>query len=120
MTIPFATCQFAVYEQTKKFLTPTYSPLTCAIAGGMAGAVGTAVTTPLDIRLAFFFFLFFPFLFFFYPSRVFLGIPRKSGKQMKGKIHHLVHDHSGISLCNRVTKQSCNHNHMGTQPQVSI
>ena len=51
MTIPFAACQFAVYEQTKKFLNPNgeYSPVTHVIAGGMAGAVGAAVTTPLDV-----------------------------------------------------------------------
>lgn len=51
MTIPFTTVQFTVYEQLKKFLNPSnaYSPVTHVIAGGMAGAVGAAVTTPLDV-----------------------------------------------------------------------
>lgn len=51
MTIPFAACQFAVYERTKQLLNPKgeYSPVTHVIAGGMAGAVGAAVTTPLDV-----------------------------------------------------------------------
>ena len=51
MTIPFAACQFAVYERTKKLLNPKgqYSPVTHVVAGGMAGAVGAAVTTPLDV-----------------------------------------------------------------------
>ena len=51
MTIPFAACQFAVYEWAKKSLNPKgeYSPVTHVIAGGIAGAVGAAVTTPLDV-----------------------------------------------------------------------
>jgi len=51
MTIPFAACQFAVYEWTKRLLNPEgeYSPVTHVVAGGMAGAVGAAVTTPLDV-----------------------------------------------------------------------
>ena len=51
MTIPFAACQFAVYERTKKLLNPKgeYSPVIHVVAGGMAGAVGAAVTTPLDV-----------------------------------------------------------------------
>ena len=51
MTIPFAACQFAVYEWAKKSLNPQgeYSPVTHVVAGGMAGAVGAAVTTPLDV-----------------------------------------------------------------------
>jgi len=51
MTIPFAACQFAVYERTKKLVNPQgeYSPVTHVVAGGMAGAVGAAVTTPLDV-----------------------------------------------------------------------
>ena len=51
MTIPFAACQFAVYEWTKKLLNPKgeYSPVTHVVAGGVAGAVGAAVTTPLDV-----------------------------------------------------------------------
>ena len=51
MTIPFAACQFAVYEWTKKLFNPKgdYSPVTHVVAGGMAGVVGAAVTTPLDV-----------------------------------------------------------------------
>ena len=51
MTIPFAACQFAVYEWSKKLVNPKgeYSPVTHVLAGGMAGAVGAAVTTPLDV-----------------------------------------------------------------------
>ena len=51
MTIPFAACQFAVYEWSKKLLNPKgeYSPVTHVVAGGAAGAVGAAVTTPLDV-----------------------------------------------------------------------
>lgn len=51
MTIPFAACQFAVYEWSKKLVNPKgeYSPVTHVVAGGMAGAVGAAVTTPLDV-----------------------------------------------------------------------
>lgn len=51
MSIPFTAVQFTVYEQLKKVLNPTnvYSPITHVIAGGMAGAVGAAVTTPLDV-----------------------------------------------------------------------
>jgi len=51
MTIPFTAVQFTVYEQLKKALNPTntYSPVTHVIAGGIAGAVGAAVTTPLDV-----------------------------------------------------------------------
>ena len=51
MTIPFAACQFAVYEWSKKLFNPKgeYSPVTHVVAGGIAGAVGAAVTTPLDV-----------------------------------------------------------------------
>jgi len=51
MTIPFTAVQFTVYEQCKKMLNPTnvYSPVTHVVAGGVAGAVGAAVTTPLDV-----------------------------------------------------------------------
>ncbi|TCD69618.1 Fe(2+) transporter [Steccherinum ochraceum] len=51
MTVPFTAVQFTVYEQLKKFLNPSgiYSPTTHMIAGGLAGAVAGAVTTPLDV-----------------------------------------------------------------------
>ncbi|TFK94183.1 mitochondrial carrier [Polyporus arcularius HHB13444] len=51
MTIPFTAVQFTVYEQLKTFLNPNgeYSPSTHMVAGGLAGAVGGAVTTPLDV-----------------------------------------------------------------------
>jgi solute carrier family 25 (mitochondrial iron transporter), member 28/37 len=51
MTIPFTAVQFTAYEQCKKMMNPTnvYSPVTHVVAGGVAGAVGAAVTTPLDV-----------------------------------------------------------------------
>ena len=51
MTVPFTAVQFTVYEQLKTFLNPhhTYSPATHIVAGGLAGAVAGAVTTPLDV-----------------------------------------------------------------------
>lgn len=51
MTVPFTAVQFSVYESLKKVLNPSnqYSPLTHVTAGGLAGAVGAAVTTPLDV-----------------------------------------------------------------------
>ena len=51
MTVPFTAVQFSVYEELKRLLNPTnsYSPLTHIISGGIAGAVGAAVTTPLDV-----------------------------------------------------------------------
>lgn len=51
MTIPFQSVQFATYEYLRKVLNPSgvYDPLTHITAGGIAGAVAAAVTTPLDV-----------------------------------------------------------------------
>lgn len=51
MTVPFTAVQFTAYEWAKKVLNPSesYSPVTHAIAGGFAGAVAAAITTPLDV-----------------------------------------------------------------------
>lgn len=51
ISIPFNAIQFTVYEQIKRFVNPRgeYSPSTHIFAGGMAGAVAAAVTTPLDV-----------------------------------------------------------------------
>lgn len=51
MTVPFTAVQFSTYEFFKKILNPseTYSPVTHVLAGGIAGGVGGAVTTPLDV-----------------------------------------------------------------------
>ncbi|GBE86571.1 mitochondrial carrier [Sparassis latifolia] len=51
MTVPFTAVQFTAYEQLKTLLNPSgsYSPATHMIAGGLAGAIGGAVTTPLDV-----------------------------------------------------------------------
>lgn len=51
MTIPFTAAQFMAYESTSKIMNPTkrYDPFTHCIAGGLAGAVAAAVTTPLDV-----------------------------------------------------------------------
>jgi len=51
MTVPFTAVQFTTYEYVKAVLNPhnTYSPVTHVIAGGVAGAVAAASTTPLDV-----------------------------------------------------------------------
>lgn len=51
MTIPFTAVQFTAYEYLKDVINPngTYSPTTHIIAGGAAGAVAAAVSTPLDV-----------------------------------------------------------------------
>lgn len=51
MTIPFTALQFTAYESLVKVLNPKkqYDPLTHCIAGGLAGAVAAAATTPLDV-----------------------------------------------------------------------
>lgn len=51
MNIPLSAIQFSVYEGMKSFLNPTgeYSPGTHIVAGGVAGGVAAAVTTPLDV-----------------------------------------------------------------------
>ncbi|KAF7309665.1 hypothetical protein MIND_00337600 [Mycena indigotica] len=51
ISIPFNAIQFTVYEQVKDLMNPrrTYSPSSHIVAGGVAGAVAAAVTTPLDV-----------------------------------------------------------------------
>ncbi|KAG0142689.1 hypothetical protein CROQUDRAFT_662260 [Cronartium quercuum f. sp. fusiforme G11] len=51
MTVPFTAVQFATYEELKRLANPTnlYSPLTHVVCGGISGAVGAAITTPLDV-----------------------------------------------------------------------
>ncbi|KAG0005013.1 Fe(2+) transporter [Entomortierella chlamydospora] len=51
MTIPFQSIQFATYEYLRKVLNPAgnYDPMTHIMAGGVAGAVAAATTTPLDV-----------------------------------------------------------------------
>lgn len=53
MTVPFTALQFTAYESLTKFMqhkrAPGYDPLTHCIAGGLAGGVAAAATTPLDV-----------------------------------------------------------------------
>ncbi|KAL7424828.1 Fe(2+) transporter [Cryptotrichosporon argae] len=51
MSVPFTAVQFSVYESLKTLINPDggYSPGTHVAAGGAAGAVAAAVTTPLDV-----------------------------------------------------------------------
>ncbi|KAI8461635.1 mitochondrial solute transporter [Phakopsora pachyrhizi] len=51
MTIPFTAVQFSTYEELKRVMNPsnTYSPLIHVVCGGISGALGAAVTTPLDV-----------------------------------------------------------------------
>lgn len=51
MSVPFTAVQFTAYESIKRVLNPgdQYSPITHVTAGGMAGAVAAAITTPLDV-----------------------------------------------------------------------
>lgn len=51
MNIPFQTTHFVVYEYARETLNPSggYDPKTHVIAGGSAGAVAAAMTTPLDV-----------------------------------------------------------------------
>ncbi|PGH04372.1 solute carrier family 25 (mitochondrial iron transporter), member 28/37 [Blastomyces parvus] len=51
MTIPFTATQFIAYESLSKVMNPSkaYDPFTHCIAGGLAGAVAAAITTPLDV-----------------------------------------------------------------------
>ncbi|OCF39344.1 solute carrier family 25 (mitochondrial iron transporter), member 28/37 [Kwoniella heveanensis CBS 569] len=51
MTVPFTAVQFSAYESLKSLLNPDggYSPITHVTAGGIAGGLAAAVTTPLDV-----------------------------------------------------------------------
>ncbi|KAI8323166.1 carrier protein [Martensiomyces pterosporus] len=50
MNIPFQSIQFGCYDLFRRTLNPSgaYSPMTHVVAGGMAGAVAAALTTPID------------------------------------------------------------------------
>ncbi|ORX61996.1 mitochondrial carrier [Hesseltinella vesiculosa] len=51
MSVPFQSVQFATYEYFRKVLNPSggYDPSTHVVAGGLAGAIASSVTTPLDV-----------------------------------------------------------------------
>eukprot|EP00124_Ichthyophonus_hoferi_P000204 Ihof_evm11s7 gene=Ihof_evmTU11s7 len=51
MNIPFQTVHFSAYENLTAYLNPkgTYDPVTHMLAGAGAGALASAVTTPLDV-----------------------------------------------------------------------
>jgi solute carrier family 25 iron transporter 28/37 len=51
MSVPFQSIQFATYEYFRKVINPNgdYDPKTHAMAGGLAGAIASSVTTPLDV-----------------------------------------------------------------------
>ncbi|WRT69391.1 uncharacterized protein IL334_006375 [Kwoniella shivajii] len=51
MSVPFTAVQFSAYESLKTLLNPdgSYSPITHCTAGGIAGGLAAAVTTPLDV-----------------------------------------------------------------------
>lgn len=51
ITIPYNAIQYTAYEHIKRFMNPRndYSPQSHIIAGGIAGGVAAAVTTPLDV-----------------------------------------------------------------------
>lgn len=51
MTVPFTAVQFSAYESLKGVMNPSgvYSPMTHIVAGGIAGGLAAAVTTPLDV-----------------------------------------------------------------------
>lgn len=51
INVPLKAVEFSTYEFCKKWLNPSneYSPKTHIIAGGIAGALSAAVTTPLDV-----------------------------------------------------------------------
>ncbi|WWC93123.1 uncharacterized protein L201_008090 [Kwoniella dendrophila CBS 6074] len=51
MSVPFTAVQFSAYESLKTIINPdgSYSPITHCTAGGIAGGLAAAVTTPLDV-----------------------------------------------------------------------
>ncbi|KAK9366480.1 mitochondrial carrier domain-containing protein [Lipomyces kononenkoae] len=51
MNIPLTALNFTTYEALSKLLNPhrRYDPLTHCVAGGLAGAVAAAATTPMDV-----------------------------------------------------------------------
>ena len=51
MTVPFTATQFMAYESLSRVMNPSkkYDPTTHIIAGGLAGGVAAAATTPLDV-----------------------------------------------------------------------
>ncbi|WWC65555.1 uncharacterized protein I303_108173 [Kwoniella dejecticola CBS 10117] len=51
MSVPFTAVQFSAYESLKTLMNPdgSYSPITHCTAGGIAGGLAAAVTTPLDV-----------------------------------------------------------------------
>ena len=51
MSVPFQSIQFATYEYSRRWLNPTgqYDPKTHVVAGAIAGAFASSVTTPLDV-----------------------------------------------------------------------
>ena len=51
MTVPFTAAQFMAYESLSRVMNPSkkYDPTTHCVAGGLAGGVAAAVTTPLDV-----------------------------------------------------------------------
>lgn len=51
MNVPFTAINFTIYESASKILNPNrrHDPLSHCVAGGLAGAMAAAVTTPLDV-----------------------------------------------------------------------
>ncbi|KNC83643.1 hypothetical protein SARC_04104 [Sphaeroforma arctica JP610] len=51
MNVPFQVIHFSAYENIRHLINPddTYNPLSHVVAGGSAGAMAAAVTTPLDV-----------------------------------------------------------------------
>nr|KAJ3399598.1 Fe(2+) transporter [Polyrhizophydium stewartii] len=51
MSIPYQSIQFATYEYMRSTLNPSgkYDPTSHIIAGGVAGAVASTITNPLDV-----------------------------------------------------------------------